>query len=93
MRNKREIEQKAERIEKMCVLFRDHYIERVNPDYKLSEFQLINRQKLESELGIKVPGDLVKLAEEHFKLSEQMAVLRWVIDSEWEWDESGIRDT
>lgn len=51
-------------------------------------------EKLEEvERQVRDYRDKKNLSDEHWELTEQMAVLRWVLNSDWEWDEDGIRDT
>ena len=35
----------------------------------------------------------LELNDKHWELTEQMAVLRWVVGFDYEWNEPGIKDT
>jgi hypothetical protein len=62
----------------------------IEQKYKEIEMQVINIRDMSKDQR---EAGGAELDYKHNDLTEQMATLRWVLSSDWEWDEPGIRDT
>ena len=91
MKSIKEIKYQLNKVERLCSLYRDHLTQIQNGSTR-TPFQIVNRIKAEKELDVKLPDNIEDLEIEHTRLTEQLAVLRWVY-TDLDWDDDGLRDT
>jgi hypothetical protein len=93
-------------IEDLCWLHRSYLLERVpefgvrvavptdaKEELKIEAGMILARSRIEKLYGVEVPDDNVDLMVAEKCYTEQLAVLRWVLDNDTEWEEEGLRDT